>query len=96
MYFCKPDIAEKWVEYSKSPSGVKGNFVTSSFSSDPNESYCYMIDKKYGDNLIADEQNEYIVGEKNKGLEIKFTEVIDGTLSAQKVFSEFKAKAKLN
>ena len=93
MYWCKPFVAEKWVRYSKSPSGVKGNLTTSSFGFDPWETYSYKMEEKYKGNLIKDEDIEYMVGEKNKNTILKIKEVIEGRLTAKEAFNEFKRKA---
>ncbi len=93
MYWCRPEIAEKWVRYSKSPSGVKGNFTTSSFGTDPYESYSYTIEKKYGSNLSKDEDNQYIVGEKNKNIDLLIQDVMEGRISAKEAMDEFRKKA---
>jgi len=93
MYWCTPGVAEKWVRISKSPSGVKGSFTTSSFGVDPFETYSYTIEKKYGGNLIKDEDLEYIVGARNKNVPLRVQEVLEGKLSAKDAFDAFKKLA---
>src|SRR5208282_5838714 len=81
MFWCEPDIAEKWVRYSKSSSGVKGNLTATAFGLDPYESYSYAMEKKYGGNLLKDEDAEYIVGEKNKNIPLHIQDVLEGKMS---------------
>jgi len=92
MHWCKPEVAEKWVRYSKSPSGVKGNFTTSSFGVDAYETYIFTIEKKYGSNLLKDEDNEYILGIKNKNTPLRVQDVLTGKITAEEAFNELKSK----
>lgn len=94
MEFCKPETAEKWARYSKSPSGVKGNLSTSSFGIDPYEDYTFTIENKY-ELLVADEDNKYIWGGENQHIEPLVQEVLTGELTAEQAFDDFAQKAGL-
>lgn len=92
MYWCKPEIAEKWVRYTKSPSGVIGNLTTSSFGVDQFESFIYTIDKKYGTNTIQELDNQYFLGLKNFRIPYRVIEVLEGRMTAKAAIDELKRK----
>lgn len=89
MFWCTPQVAEKWVRYTKSPSGVKGSLTTSAFGIDPYESYMYTMEKKYGVRKFPQSENQYMIGEKNL-TPLRVTEVLEGKISAEKAFEEVR------
>lgn len=95
MEFCKPEIAEKWVRYSKSPSGVKGNLSTSTFGIDPFEDYTFTIENKY-ELMLTDGDTKYIWGLENQHTEPLVQEVLTGELTAEQAFDDFAQKAELD
>lgn len=96
MYWCNPSVAEKWVRYSKSPSGVKGNFTASSFGVDPFENYSYVIENKYDENFIKDEDKQYILGSANMDIDLKVQDIMLGKLTAAEAMKELKSKASIS
>ncbi len=92
MHWCTPEIAEKWVRYTKSPSGVKGNFTGATFGGDPFENFMYTIDKRYGTKMIQELDNQYILGEKNYKIPYRVIEVLEGRMTAQEAIDELKSK----
>jgi len=93
MYWCKPEIAEKWARYTKCPSGVKGNLTSSTFGLDPYESFVYNIEKKYGDRKVHPVSNAYLFGDKNFRLPLRVIEVLEGKMTSAQAVKEFKQKA---
>lgn len=89
MYWCTPHVAEKWVRYTKSPSGVKGNLTSTAFGIDPYESYMYTMENKYGAKKFPQAENQYMLGEKNL-TSIKVIEVLEGKVSPQQAFEDVK------
>ncbi|MDA3893044.1 MAG: ABC transporter substrate-binding protein [Salinivirgaceae bacterium] len=89
MHWTRPDIAERWVRLSKSPSGIKGNVASSSFGFDPYENYTHTIDTKYK-TLVRDEDKALMVGKDNLHVPIKVQDVLTGQISGKDAFEEFK------
>jgi ABC-type glycerol-3-phosphate transport system substrate-binding protein len=89
MYWCTPHVAEKWVRYTKSPSGVKGNLTSTAFGIDPYESYMYTMENKYGAKKFPQAENQYMLGEKNL-TSIKVIEVLEGKVSPEQAFEDVK------
>jgi ABC-type glycerol-3-phosphate transport system substrate-binding protein len=94
MYWCRPEVAEKWVRYTKCPSGVKGNLAESALGVDPFENYVYTVEKRYNGRMISDMDKQFMLGEKNSSIEINSTAVLEGKKSAKTAFAELKANLK--
>lgn len=92
MYWCKPEVAEKWVRYTKSPSGVKGNMTSTGLGADPFESFMHYIDEKYGTRMIQELDNQYVVGEKNFNIPYHVIDVLEGKMTGKEAFNELKKK----
>ncbi len=95
MYWCKPEVAEKWVRYTKSLSGIKGNLTTNTFGVDPFENFMYTIDKKYNGKMIQELDNRYILGDKllaNKNFKVLFRviDVLEGHMTAEQAMDDIK------
>jgi ABC-type glycerol-3-phosphate transport system substrate-binding protein len=95
MYWCTPAIAENWVRLTKCPSGVKGNMTSNSLGSDQFESYMYEIDKKYGDKLVMERDEKYIIGDKNINVLYHVIDVLEGRLSGKQAFNQLKKQLTL-
>ncbi len=92
MFWCTPEIAEKWVRYTKSPSGVIGNLTITSFGVDPFEDFMYTIDAKYQGKMMQELDNQYILGEKNYKIPYRVIEVLEGRMTANEAMDELKSK----
>jgi hypothetical protein len=94
LKLCQPDIAEKWVRYTKCPSGLKGNVTSVSFGKDQFEDFTYNIDKKYGSNKFPysffDQAAMLILGERNKNINLHTIDVVTGILSAEEAIADIK------
>ena len=85
MFLAQPKIAETWIRYTKSPTGVKGHLTSSDIAPDQFERFQAKISRKYGgrihnaENLAfclgpkAELQNEYIFDEVSNLLSGKTT-----------------------
>ena len=84
LYWCRPEIADKWVRYTKSPTGVKGSLVQSEFGFDVYETFDYTISKKYANKKLplTYGDNSIYFGEKNARIPNYFEEVLEGSVSA--------------
>jgi hypothetical protein len=93
LYWCRPDVAEKWARYTKCPSGVKGNLTTSSFGFDAYENFVFSIENKYGGKKVHPVSNNYLFGDKNFRLPLRVIEVLEGNMTAAEAVNEFQHKA---
>jgi len=98
MSFSEPNVAEKWVRYAKGPSGIKGNVSQAggvSKEEDQFDKFITYITNKYGGNIFDSKTVDYVLGEKYKGLSLRFNKylaaVIEGELSAEAAYMAIEA-----
>jgi ABC-type glycerol-3-phosphate transport system substrate-binding protein len=90
-----PDVAEKWVRYTKSPTGIKGNLTTVNFGSDKFEDYQYMIEHKYGSHKTDVFNNSiYCLGKINENIPDHYLEVFSGQMTADQALTDIKRQLK--
>lgn len=94
MSFSTPNVAEKWIRYSKGPSGIKGNISKSGSSAsdaDQYDKFLNYISDKYGGNVFDSKTVDYILGAQYKDLTMKFCQhlvaVMDGKLTANAAYA---------
>lgn len=92
LFWCRPDIAEKWVRYTKNPTGLKGNMTNSEFGGDIYEKFQNSIIKKYGSNVGYSSDASYIyettgISQKTK-LNTSIIQLLNGEISADKVYNQ--------
>jgi ABC-type glycerol-3-phosphate transport system substrate-binding protein len=92
MFWCRPDVAEKWVRYTRCPSGVKGNLATSTYGTDQFENYIYTMAQKYQGHMVQDIDLEYIAGNKNRSVQFHATEVMEGKLTTEQAMKNLKSQ----
>jgi ABC-type glycerol-3-phosphate transport system substrate-binding protein len=90
MYWCKPEIAERWVRLTKCPSGTKGNMTSNVLGVDQFESFMYTIDKKYGDRLVMERDDKYLIGDKNITPLYHVIDVLEGRMTGKQAFDDLK------
>lgn len=90
MNWCRPELAEKWMRYTKGSTGITGNLTKTAFGTDQFENYMYTIDKKYDVNLIGDREMGPMINGKDGILALKVQDVLTGNISAKEAFDEFK------
>ena len=95
MSFCRPIMAEKWVRYTKCPSGIRGNLTTTSFGIDAFEDFQYTINKKYNSKLVASADFRFITGENNN-IPLNSTLVLGGLIGADEAMRNIKKQLKRN
>jgi len=78
-----PDIAEMWVQYTKCPTGIKGNITDVSFGSDQFEGFSSYIQSHYGKNTyrFSEVVSRYIIG-NSENLSTHYRDVMQGKMSA--------------
>jgi hypothetical protein len=90
-----PDFAEKWVRYTKSPIGIKGNLTSVNFGFDKFEDYEFYIRKKYGENKTpVYNTSSYYFGSRNEKVYNNVIEVLTGKKTAAQAMSEIKRAIK--
>ncbi|MDA3893108.1 MAG: extracellular solute-binding protein [Salinivirgaceae bacterium] len=79
----KPDFAELWVQYTKCPTGVKGQMTDVNFGGDQFENFSHYVQSKYGDNNYnySEELCVNVVGTRSVA-GTYYLEVLTGDMSA--------------
>ena len=91
----KPDVAEKWARYTKSPTGIKGNLTTINFGFDKFENYHYMIDRKYGNHKTdVFNDSKFCFGAGNEFIQDNSVEVLSGMISADQAMKDIRKHLK--
>jgi hypothetical protein len=92
LFWCRPDIAEKWVRYTKNPTGLIGNMTNSEFGGDIFERFQSSIIKKYGNNVGYSSDASFIYGATaltyTSILNYSITQLLSGEISAEKVYNQ--------
>jgi ABC-type glycerol-3-phosphate transport system substrate-binding protein len=95
MSLNKPDVAEKWARYTKSPTGVKGNLSTVVFGFDKFENFQYMIDRKYGKHKFhVFNTASFVFGKENENVPSFADSVLLSNMSADKAMKEIRKQLK--
>lgn len=98
MFWCRPEVADEWVRNTKSPTGIKGNLVQSTFGFDDYETFDYTISKNYNGKKLPFNygNNALFFGAKNSTVPNYFTEVMDGSISAKDAMQNIRRKITRN
>lgn len=80
----KPEMAERWVRYTKCPTGIKGNLTGVSFGNDQFEDFSYHVQDKYGLNTYRYyETSAWVLDLAHEETPIYFGEVFRGEMTAK-------------
>lgn len=86
-FISTPEIAEKWIRYTKAPTGIKGHLSTSDVADDQFERFQQVINQKYDGNLHFSDNAAYMLGAENILLDSLVDElmidVLDGEITAE-------------
>jgi len=91
LFWCRPSIAEKWVRYTKNPTGLKGNIASSEIGGDVFEVFQSTISEKYGSNVSFSQDASYLGGistPDNSELNTIIIELLDGKITADEAYSQ--------
>jgi len=77
MFWATPKVAEKWVRYTKAPTGLAGNLSTSDAGDDQFERFQHRMNETYQGQLHFSDNVGFILGEENK--------LLTGTVNEQVV-----------
>lgn len=95
-FWSRPQVAEKWIRYTKSPTGIKGHLSTSDVEEDQFESFQRTINDKYGGNLHFSDNTGWLLGDENKLLgplvNEEFIKVLAGEKTAQEAYDAIMEK----
>lgn len=98
MYICQPKIAEKWVRYTGSPTGIRGHLTTSHTGEDAFEQFQHIITAKYGKNIHRAFDAGYLLGKENRNInediKVKLIELLTNQLSAVEAYRDIVEKIK--
>ena len=91
LSFNKPDVAEKWARYTKSPTGIKGKLASGGFGFDRFDVFQNKIDQKYsGHKIIVTYNSSCCFGNDNSELSNYSEEVLSGVMSAKDAMEQIR------
>ena len=86
MSMCTPRVAEKWVQYTKTPTGVAGDFSKATMGDDVYEIYQRTLSEKYGSRMQYSFNAAYLLGPDNSLLQKEIVDLLwqllDGKITA--------------
>jgi ABC-type glycerol-3-phosphate transport system substrate-binding protein len=91
MSWCQPQVAERWVSYTKNPTGLRGHLnEPARLVTDPYEDFQYYITKRYRSQLHFSANAGYLLGKQNADLQqairIKLRRLLTGDTTAQRAY----------
>lgn len=94
LYWCRPDVADEWVRYTKSPTGIRGSLVQSEFGVDVYENFDYTISEKYSGKKVPLNFDNYsrLFGRRNQNVACHFTDVVSGKMKAREAMNNIRKK----
>lgn len=91
MAMNQPKVADKWVRYAKSPTGIKAELASSSMGGDQFENFINAIDEKYGERKITLAGNsQYIFDAERRFSENYGHEVMSGEITADEAIKAIR------
>jgi len=94
LFWCRPDIAEKWVRYTKNPTGIEGNITASEIGSDVFERFQRTIIQKYGSRVGYSKDASFISENAALRLTSKLNEsilqLLNGEITSEKAYEQLK------
>jgi hypothetical protein len=98
MSMATPRVAEKWVQYTKTPTGVAGDFSKATMGNDVYEIYQRTMSEKYGSRVQYSFNASYLLGKKNNLLQKDIVDVLwkllEGKMTADQAQHSILAKMK--
>jgi ABC-type glycerol-3-phosphate transport system substrate-binding protein len=94
-FWALSDISEKWVQYTKCPTAVKGSISTATLGLDQFEDFQYYVSKKYGLHMLNPVDNIEYFGEKNKGVYVPIMEILEKKKTVVEAMKEIKRQIRL-
>ncbi|HEX5391951.1 MAG TPA: hypothetical protein VFW68_01630 [Rhodocyclaceae bacterium] len=98
MSMATPRVAERWVQYTKTPTGLAGDFSKATMGSDVYEVYQRTMSEKYGSRVQYSFNAAYLLGKKNSLLQKDIVEILwkllEGKMTADQAQHLILAKMK--
>jgi ABC-type glycerol-3-phosphate transport system substrate-binding protein len=88
------DIADKWVQYTKSSTGILGRMNDVEFGYDNVENFTYTIQKKYGRSKVSADLPSKLFGTAHASENSYFHEVLQGKMTADEAIKSIKSNLK--
>ncbi len=76
MSMCTPRVAEKWVQYTKTPTGVAGDFSKATMGDDVYEIYQRTLSEKYESRMQYSFNAAYLLGAENSLLQKEIVDLL--------------------
>jgi hypothetical protein len=96
MSMSTPRVAEKWVRYTKTPTGVAGDFSKATTGSDVYEIYQRTLSEKYGSRMQYSFNASYLLGRNNSLLQKDIVDVLwkllEGEITADQAQQTIRAQ----
>ena len=96
MSMSTPKVAEKWVKYTKTPTGLAGDFSKATLGSDVYEVYQRTLSEKYGSRVQYSFNAAYLLGKNNSLLQKEIVDVLwkllEGKMTADQAQQSILAK----
>jgi ABC-type glycerol-3-phosphate transport system substrate-binding protein len=91
LLFCaSPKVAEKWVRYTKTPTGLAGNIAKATIGNDIYELFQNSMTEKYGDRIHYSFNDSYVLGTRNQMLQKDhirlLRQLLTGTVSSDRAY----------
>ena len=83
LWWSKPKVAEKWVRYTKNPTGLRGNLDHPTLSSDIYERFQADMTGKYHSRLSYCADAGYVLGKEKSGLASDLNDLLRGILAGK-------------
>ncbi len=95
MFWSRPAIAEKWVRYTKNPTGLRGHLASPAWSSDVFERFVEDVGRRYVSRVDYSSTAGYLLGRENWGLqreiEAELILILTGETSAEEAYDRIMA-----
>lgn len=86
MVWCRPDVAERWVAYTKNPTGLRGHLEQSTMETDPYEQFQHDMNQQYNGYVHFTANPAYLLGEECRNMEgeldKRLRDLLDGKTTA--------------
>ena len=93
MQWCNTDVAERWVAYTKNPTGLRGGMEEMALATDVYERFQDKMDKRYQGRVHFSANPAYIFGPNGKKVEAALQQslrcLLEGSLSAEVVYKGY-------
>jgi ABC-type glycerol-3-phosphate transport system substrate-binding protein len=83
MQWSSSKVAEKWVRYTKNPTGVRGNVTVAESGADPFEEFGAAVKTRYGDRIRNSDDWGYMLGKENRDLQGQIEEILRKLLAGE-------------